>query len=150
MDAAAKLRAARLHAGLTQQQLAELSGVRQPNIAAYERGLRNPSPLMLQRLLDAARPRPSVILNANRAKIREIAARHHAHNVRVFGSVARNTDRPNSDLDLLVAFDDAATLVDQAALVDELQDLLGVPIDVVSDRALRDRDVAIRAEAVPV
>jgi predicted nucleotidyltransferase len=49
-----------------------------------------------------------------------------------------------------VAFDDAATLVDQAALVDELQDLLGVPIDVVSDRALRDRDVAIRAEAVPV
>jgi predicted nucleotidyltransferase len=105
---------------------------------------------MLQRLLDAARPRPSVILNANRAKIREIAARHHAHNVRVFGSVARNTDRPNSDLDLLVAFDDAATLVDQAALVDELQDLLGVPIDVVSDRALRDRDVAIRAEAVPV
>ena len=149
MDAAAKLRAARLHAGLTQQQLAELSGVRQANIA-YERDLRHPSRLMLQRLLDASRPRPSVILNANRAKIREIAARHQAHNVRVFGSVARYTDRPNSDLDLLVAFDDAATLVDQAALVDELQDLLGVPIDVVSDRALRDRDVAIRAEAVPV
>ena len=89
MDAAAKLRAARLHAGLTQQQLAELSGVRQANIAAYERDLRHPSRLMLQRLLDASRPRPSVILNANRAKIREIAARHQAHNVRVFGSVAR-------------------------------------------------------------
>ena len=72
MDAAAKLRAARLHAGLTQQQLAELSGVRQPNIAAYERSLRHPSQLMLQRLLDAARPRPSVILNANRAKIRRL------------------------------------------------------------------------------
>ena len=67
-----------------------------------------------------------------------------------FSARLRDTDRPNSDLDLLVAFDDAATLVDQAALVDELQDLLGVPIDVVSDRALRDRDVAIRAEAVPV
>jgi uncharacterized protein len=150
MDAAARLRAARLNAGLTQQQLAELSGVRQPNIAAYERGLRRPSRLMLQRLLDAARPRPSVILNANRVKIGEIAAKHHAHNVRVFGSVARHTDRPNSDLDLLVAFDDAATLVDQAALIDELEDLLAVPVDVVSDRALRDRDVAIRAEAVPL
>ena len=59
MDAAAKLRAARLHAGLTQPQLAELSGVRQANIAAYERDLRHPSRLMLQRLLDVSRPRPS-------------------------------------------------------------------------------------------
>jgi predicted nucleotidyltransferase/DNA-binding XRE family transcriptional regulator len=150
MDAASQLRAVRLRAGLTQQQLAELSGVRQPNIAAYERGLRRPSELMLRRLLDAARPRPSVVLNAHRVNIREIAARHHAHDVRVFGSVARNSDRSDSDLDLLVTFDDDATLVDQAALINELQDLLGLSVDVVSASALRDRDIAIRAEAIPL
>jgi predicted nucleotidyltransferase len=150
MDAAGQLCAARLHAGLTQQQLAELSGVRQPNIAAYERGLRRPSQSMLKRLLDAARPRPSVVFDANRVKIREIAARHRARDVRVFGSVARRTDSSNSDLDLLVTFDDDATLLDQTALIDELQDLLGIPVDVVSAGALRERDEAIRAEAVSV
>jgi predicted nucleotidyltransferase len=105
---------------------------------------------MLERLLIAARPRPSVVLEANRVKIRDIAARHHARHLRVFGSVARQSDRLDSDIDLLVTFDDQATLVDQAALVEELEDLLGVPVDVVSDDALRERDGDLRAEAIPV
>lgn len=150
MDAAAQIREARQRAGLTQHQLAELSGTRQPNIAAYEGGQRRPSPVMLARLLEAARPRPSVLLETHRAQIRDIATRHHAQDVRVFGSVARHTDRSDSDLDLLVTFDDKATLLDHAALMDELQELLGMPVDVVSARALRECDDAIRAEAVPV
>jgi predicted nucleotidyltransferase len=150
MDAAAQIRMARLRAGLTQQQLAELSGVRQPNIAAYELGTRHPSQSMLKRLLSAARPRPSVVLESNRAAIRDIAARHHAGDVRVFGSVARHTDSLDSGLDLLVTFDEDASLLDQAELIDELQDLLGLPVDVVSASALRERHRAICAEAIPV
>jgi predicted nucleotidyltransferase/DNA-binding XRE family transcriptional regulator len=150
MDAAAQIRAARLRAGLTQHQLAELSGVRQPNIAAYELGTRRPSQSMLSRLLHAARPRPSTVLEQNRAAIRAVAARHHASDVRVFGSVSRHTDSTDSDVDLLVTFDEDATLLDHAKLIDELQDLLGLPVDVVSAAALRERDQAIRAEAVPV
>lgn len=42
------------------------------------------------------------------------------------------------------------TLPDHTALIDELQDLLGVPVDVVSVGALREGDEAIRAEALPV
>jgi uncharacterized protein len=105
---------------------------------------------MLKRLLQAARPRPSTVLETNRAAIRDLAARHHASDVRVFGSVARHTDSSNSDLDLLVTFDEDATLLDHAKLIDELEDLLGLPVDVVSSAALRERGKAIRAEAKPV
>jgi uncharacterized protein len=145
-----QLRAARVRAGLTQRQLADFSGVRQPNIAAYECGQRQPSADMLQRLLQATRPRPSVLLDAHRADIRWLAGKHHADNVRVFGSAARGTDGPTSDLDLLVTFDEDASLIDHIELIQDLQELLGVGVDVVSDRGLRERDVAVQAEAVPV
>ena len=62
----------------------------------------------------------------------------------------RGEDGPDSDVDLLVTFEPEASLLDQAGLVAELEDLLGAHVDVVSDRALKDRDVAIRAEAVPL
>jgi predicted nucleotidyltransferase/uncharacterized protein with HEPN domain len=104
---------------------------------------------MLARLLDAARPRPSVLLDRFREQVLEIAARNHA-GVRVFGSIARGEDGPESDVDLLVTFGPEASLLDQAGLVAELEDLLGAHVDVVSDRALKDRDAAIRAEAVPL
>jgi predicted nucleotidyltransferase len=149
-SAAQRIRDARRGARMTQRQLAEASGVRQPNIAAYERGQRVPSTQMLARLLAATRTRPSLALAAHRDEVRRIAGRHHARDVRVFGSVARATDRSDSDLDLLVTFDDDASLLDQAALTHELEDLLGLRVDVVSADALRERDEHIRAEAVPV
>jgi predicted nucleotidyltransferase len=149
-DVAQRIREARQGAGMTQRQLAEASGVRQPNIAAYERGQRVPSAQMLARLLAATRTGPAVILAAHRDEVHRIAGRHHARDVRVFGSVARGTDRPDSDLDLLVTFDEDASLLDQAALIRELEDVLGLPVDVVSADALRERDEHIRAEAVPV
>jgi len=130
--------------------LADRSGVRQPNIAAYERGQRLPSASMLERLLQAARPRPSTVLEAHRADIRRLAAEHRAGNVRVFGSVARGDDGPESDLDLLVTFDQHASLLDQTGLIDALEELLGVAVDVVSDAGLRERDDPLRAEAVPI
>lgn len=144
------VRTLREHAGLTQQQLADLSGVAQPNIAAYENGTRRPSPKMLARLAAAARPRPSRVLREHRRAISDIAARHHAVSVKVFGSAARGDDRPGSDIDLLVTFAPGASLFDQADLKHDLEDLLGLSVDVVSDGGLRAGHARIQEEARPL
>jgi predicted nucleotidyltransferase len=65
-----------------------------------------------------------------------ILNKHHAANVRVFGSVARGDERKDSDVDLLVDFQPGTTLFDQVALENELSDMLGRKVDVVSSRAL--------------
>jgi uncharacterized protein len=79
--------------------------------------------------------------------VKAIAARHHARDVRVFGSVARGEDRPGSDIDLLVSFAADATLYDQVALTEEIEALLGVHVDVVSAAGLSARHDAVRREA---
>lgn len=140
----------RRRAGLSQQQLAEASGVAQPNIAAYERGTRRLSTAMLGRLRAAARPRPSVVLDKHRSQVRRTASQHKALDVRVFGSVARGDDRPGSDLDLLVRFRPDASLFDQVGLAQDLEELLGVPVDVVSEGGLRPGHDEIRAQARPL
>lgn len=150
MDAEPSVAEIRLRAGLTQQQLADLSGVAQPNIAAYEKGARRPSAKMLARLAAAARPRPSAVLAEHRAEIRTLAGRHKALDIRVFGSVARGDDHPGSDVDLLVRFAPDASLLDQAALAQDLEDLLGVHVDVVSEGGLRAGHDEILAQARPL
>ena len=79
------------------------------------------------------------LLKSKRDEILAIAAKHGAHNVRVFGSVARGEDDARSDIDLLVELKRGTTLLGHAALMQELEELLGVKVDVVSDRCLRDR-----------
>lgn len=79
------------------------------------------------------------LLKSRREEILKIAAKHGARNVRVFGSVARGEADFQSDIDLLVEFKRGTTLLGHAALVQELEDLLGVKVDVVSERGLRDR-----------
>jgi len=74
-----------------------------------------------------------------REAILRVAARHGAGNVRVIGSVARNEANESSDIDLLVTFEPGTTLMDHAALVTELEELLGCKVDVASDRVLRPR-----------
>jgi predicted nucleotidyltransferase len=66
------------------------------------------------------------LLKSRRKEILRIAARHGAHNVRVFGSVARDEADSKSDIDLLVEFKRGTTLLGHAALVQELEELLGV------------------------
>jgi predicted nucleotidyltransferase len=141
---------AREAAGLSQSELAVRSGVAQPNISAYESGVRRPSPKMVQRLVSAARPRPSAILAANRVAALALAEANKAADVRVFGSIARQEDTPDSDVDILVRFRDGASLLDQSNLAIELSELLGVHVDVVSEGGLRDRHDDIRSEAVPL
>jgi len=79
------------------------------------------------------------MIRERRKEILEIAARHGAHDVRIFGSVARGDAADASDLDLLVRFEPGRSLLDHGGLIDDLEDLLGVKVDVVSERGMRDR-----------
>jgi uncharacterized protein len=80
--------------------------------------------------------RPSDVLEANRASIRSLAARHGVGDVRVFGSVLHADDTEESDLDLLVDPTPVTTLMDLAALQVEVEALLGVRVDVVTPKFL--------------
>ena len=95
--------------------------------------------------------RRSEALAAQRDRVLAIAADHGASNLRVFGSVAKGEDREGSDIDLLVSLEPGASLYDLAGLMIDFEALLGVKVDVCTERAphpeLRDR---IIAEARPV
>lgn len=65
-----------------------------------------------------------------------MAAKHGAEHVRVFGSAARGETGLASDIDLLVSMAEDRSLLDLSALRLELQDLLGVPVDIVSEDGL--------------
>ncbi len=80
--------------------------------------------------------KPSIALEQHRDAIRQIVARHHAVNARVFGSVLRKEDQSDSDLDLLVDPTPETTLFDIGAIRRELLQLLGVPVDVLTPKAL--------------
>jgi len=90
-------------------------------------------------------------LRSRRAEILAAARKHGARNVRIFGSVARGESGPASDVDILVEMEPGRTLIDHAALLLELERLLGCEVDVVTDRGLRPRirDRVLR-EAVPL
>jgi predicted nucleotidyltransferase len=77
---------------------------------------------------------------ATREKIKAIAAQHGAFNVRVFGSVAREQADQNSDLDLLVDYDlDKTTPWFPVRLIRDLENLLGIKVDVVTSKGLKAR-----------
>ena len=75
-----------------------------------------------------------------REEILAVARRNGASHVRIFGSVARGDATETSDLDLLVRFEPGRSLMDYGMLIEELRDLLGVNVDVVSEGALTRSD----------
>ncbi|SER76697.1 hypothetical protein SAMN05421690_10707 [Nitrosomonas sp. Nm51] len=95
--------------------------------------------------------RPSVALNLNRNAARKIVNRFRATNLRVFGSVLHGTDKDDSDLDLLVDTLPGATLFDLGELQVELEELLGVNVDLLTlgDLPPKFRDQVV-GEARPV
>ena len=145
-----ELRRLRLALGLTQREVAKRCGASQSHVAAYEAGRRPISPVQERRIREALRPRPADVLRAHAAEVRDIAASHGATQVRVFGSVARGEDRYDSDIDLLVALRPGVGLFDLAEMRHELESVLGVSVDLVSEGGLKGRDDAVRAEAVAV
>ena len=92
----------------------------------------------------------STLLRRRRQEVLAAATRRGASNVRVFGSVARGEDRPDSDLDFLVDFESSRSLIDLAGLILDLQDILGVPVDVVEASALGPGDEDILTDAVTI
>jgi predicted nucleotidyltransferase len=91
------------------------------------------------------------LVKLKRAEIEQIAARHGAYNVRVFGSVARGEDSPDSDVDFLIDAGPETSSWFPAGLVLDLEALLGRRVEVVTEKAL---SAYIRAqvleEAVPL
>ena len=95
--------------------------------------------------------RPSAALEPKRSAVREAASRFRAANPRVFGSVLHGTDQDGSDLDLLVDALPGATLFDLGGLQVELEEMLGVAVDLLTpgDLPPKFRDQVL-AEAAPV
>lgn len=90
-------------------------------------------------------------LRSRRQEILAYATEHGARNVRVFGSTARGEAEASSDVDLLVEMEPGRNLLDLVGLWQDLEDLLGIHVDVLTDGGvsphMRDR---IFAEAVPL
>jgi predicted nucleotidyltransferase/DNA-binding XRE family transcriptional regulator len=169
-SAGALLRNARRQASLSQTDLARRAHIAQSVVSAYESGRREPAFSTLVRLVDATghrlvvelepdgRSRPGLPdtplgrrLRRHRAAVLETVRRHGASNVRVFGSVARGEDGPESDVDLVVDLAPGTGLVGWATLERELSQVLGAPVDVAPSDSLRPelRD-AVEAEAIPL
>ncbi|HQP31440.1 MAG TPA: nucleotidyltransferase family protein [Deltaproteobacteria bacterium] len=76
------------------------------------------------------------ILKDKREEIRQIAARHGAHNLRVFGSVARGEADEHSDIDFLVEMEPGRSLLDLGSLMIDLKALLGRTVDIVCEDSI--------------
>lgn len=164
------LRTARQRARLSQTDLARRAGIAQSVISAYESGRREPSLPTLTRLIEAtghelaidvvASPEGALglpdsplgrRLRQRRKAITRAAEGRRAHNVRVFGSVARGEDVESSDVDLLVDLGEGVGLLDLIGLERELAELLGVHVDVVPADSLKPRiRERVEREAVPL
>jgi predicted nucleotidyltransferase len=83
-------------------------------------------------------------------EILKIAAQYGAYNVRIFGSVARGEARPDSDVDFLVELEAQRTLLDQIALMQSLEELLGRKVDVTEPETLHEliRDKVLQEAVV--
>ncbi len=156
------LRRARRGAGISQAELAFRAHVVQSVISTYEAGRRQPSLPVLARLIDAAgydlvvdvQQQPPQLSRLSgpvgrqvRRKRRDLvaaAAAHDVTNLRVFGSVARGEDRPDSDVDLLVDLPPHMGLLGLGRVQADLEAILGAKVDLVPAGDLKP---AVRARA---
>ncbi|MFI7586615.1 nucleotidyltransferase domain-containing protein [Spongisporangium articulatum] len=158
-SAAEALLRARLLGGLTQTELAGRAGLTQSVVSAYESARRQPSVPVLRALVDAAgfdlvfelRPYPVELarlngpvgrrVRRNREALKAAAAEVGVTNLRVFGSVARGEDRPDSDVDLLVDLPvdqpGGFSLIKLIQLGDALKGIVEADVDVVPESGLK-------------
>ena len=147
---------------MSQAELAFRAGVVQSVISAYEAGRRQPSLPTLAKLIDATgcdlmvdiqRQPPQLSrlsgpvgrqVRRKRQDLVAAAAAHDVTNLRVFGSVARGEDRPDSDVDLLVDLPPDIGLIGLGLVQAELEAILGTKVDLVPASDLKP---AVRARA---
>lgn len=149
LSAGAVLRSARKRAGLSQIELASRAGITQSVISAYESGRRQPSVPTLAALVEAAGYELEVSVREpggdlsrltgpvgrrvleHRAELIAAAAAHGVANLRVFGSVTRGEDRPDSDVDLLADIPPGMGLFGLGRVAEALERILGAHVDLV-------------------
>lgn len=91
------------------------------------------------------------LIRMKRKEILELAARHGARSVRVFGSAARGQAGIESDIDFLVELDPGRSVLDLGGLQMDLQAMLGIHVDVVTPKGLRPRiRESVLREAIPL
>lgn len=90
------------------------------------------------------------LVESHRDQISELLRRHRGKTIAIFGSAAREDDTTTSDIDFLVEFEPGSSLFDLLHLEDDLEELLGCPVDVISVGGLKARDDHIRRDALPL
>jgi predicted nucleotidyltransferase/DNA-binding XRE family transcriptional regulator len=167
--AAALLREARRRSGLSQTELAARAGVTQSVISAYEAGHREPALSTLAVLVDATGYELTMGLRRQPRRLRRLsgpvgrrvrrrrrdlvaaAAAHGASNLRVFGSVARGQDAPDSDVDLLADLPPGLGLFGLARLQAALEAIVGTRVDLVPAQDLKPQvRASVEQELVPL
>ena len=78
----------------------------------------------------------SPLIESHRDQLKEIARQHGVTDVRVFGSMARGDDGPDSDVDLLVSLLPGTSALDMGGMLMDAESLLHRRVDLVSERAL--------------
>lgn len=149
LAAGAMIHQARRRAGLSQVELGRRAGVTQSVISAYESGRRQPSMPTLAGLIEAAgfelvielRPHAHGLsrltgplgqrLRSRRQDVVAAAADYGVSGLRVFGSVARGEDGPDSDVDLIAELPPGMSLFKLGRLQAQLEDILGTRVDLV-------------------
>jgi uncharacterized protein len=75
-------------------------------------------------------------IQLNRENIIRLAKRYGVTELRLFGSVARGEDTPESDIDFLVDMEPGRSLFDLGGLLVDLENLLGCKVDVMTEKSL--------------
>ncbi|MBW7917640.1 MAG: XRE family transcriptional regulator [Trueperaceae bacterium] len=162
------IRQARERAGLTQAELARRSGVAQSSISAYEREVHQPSLESLQELIAATGHKVSVdlmpeqerpptdettlgLLRGHREELLAVGGELGVRAIRVFGSVARGDDGPDSDVDLLVELAEPLGYLGLARIEEALSAVIGRRVEIVPTYALgSEASRSLEASAVPL
>lgn len=124
-------------AGMSQKQIAAEINRSQPEVSRLLR-FHGTSPLGMR-------------LRQVRSQVRQAVRAAGGSRVRVFGSVAAGTDDDRSDVDLLFHMDSPLSLMELAGLEQELEEIIGAPVDLVADTAIRpSMRTRILSEAIPL
>jgi predicted nucleotidyltransferase len=75
-------------------------------------------------------------IKSRREDILDITTKYGAKNIRVFGSMARGEESPDSDLDIIVEMDEGSSLLDIIAIKQDIEDLLGLKVDIVTEASI--------------